>query len=177
MEGRPLLPESVTAGDSNPTFLIRLEHIHDRDSALKLRGCVLYALEEEKVDDLLKEDEYIVSDLVGLNVYLEDKNENSNMGMEDLFVGNIGGVVLGSEMCAIPGLGQDLLEVVLPRRRGGEADELVLIPFVPQIVSRVDLDGKMVFITPPNGLLDLSYRREEKVRIRGLLPPAKDFLQ
>jgi ribosomal 30S subunit maturation factor RimM len=130
---------------------------------------------EEKVDGLLEEDEYLVSDLVGLNVYLEEHEDgdSNSRSFEDLFVGFIRGVVMGSEMCAIPGLGQDLLEVVLPSIHGGQGDEMVLVPFVPQIVSSVDLDGRMVVINPPKGLLDLSYRREEKVRIKGLLPPAR----
>lgn len=176
VEGRPLRSEAATIGtDTNPTYLIRLDHINDRDAALKLRGCVLYSLIEEKVDGLLEEDEYLVSDLVGLNVYLEEHEDgdSNSRSFEDLFVGFIRGVVMGSEMCAIPGLGQDLLEVVLPSIHGGQGDEMVLVPFVPQIVSSVDLDGRMVVINPPKGLLDLSYRREEKVRIKGLLPPAR----
>ena len=73
-------------------------------------------------------------------------------------------------MCAVPGLGQDLLEISLPSSLGGQSENLVLVPFVPEIVCNVDLDGKMVTISPPKGLLQLSYRREEKVRIKGLLP-------
>jgi len=139
-----------------------------------MRGYVLYALSDEKVNDLLSEDEYIVSDLIGLNVFLdENTDEHNGKGFEDLFVGNIRGVVLGSEMCAIPGLGQDLLEVALPSPLGGRGEDLVLIPFVPEIVTRVNLEGRLISIVPPKGLLDLSYRREKKVRIKGLLPPAR----
>lgn len=176
VEGRPLRSDTATVGtDTNPTYLIRLENVDDREEALKMRGCVLYALEEEKLDELLEEDEYIISDLVGLNVFLDESlDEHSGKGFEDLFVGNICGVVMGSEMCAIPGLGQDLLEIVLPSPQGGQGEDLVLVPFVPEIVVSVNLDGRMVSIMPPPGLLDLSYRREEKVRIKGLLPPARD---
>mmetsp|Transcript_25367 Transcript_25367/g.52546 ORF Transcript_25367/g.52546 Transcript_25367/m.52546 type:complete len:434 (+) Transcript_25367:73-1374(+) len=172
-EGRPLRPDSATTGsDANPIYLIRLEHIQDRESALKLRGCVLYSLEDEKVDDLLDEGEYIVSDLIGLNVFLDEQVYGD--AKKDLFVGNIRGVVMGSEICAIPGLGQDLLEVLLPKRKELQrGEEMVLIPFVPQIVSRVDLDLRMVFVKPPAGLLDLSYVREEKVKIKGFLPAAR----
>jgi 16S rRNA processing protein RimM len=172
VEGRPLRSETATTGtDTKPMYLIRLANVEDREEALKMRGYVLYSLAEEKVDDYLEEDEYIVSDLVGLNVFLDESCSDQRSGsFEDLFVGNIRGVVLGSEMCAIPGLGQDLLEIALPSSHGGQSEDLVLVPFVPEIVSNVDLDGKMVMITPPNGLLDLSYRREEKVRIKGLLP-------
>jgi len=172
VEGRPLRSETATTGtDTKPMYLIRLANVEDREEALKMRGYVLYSLAEERVDDYLEEDEYIVSDLVGLNVFLDESCSDQRSGsFEDLFVGNIRGVVLGSEMCAIPGLGQDLLEIALPSSYGGQSEDLVLVPFVPEIVCNVDLDGKMVMITPPNGLLDLSYRREEKVRIKGLLP-------
>lgn len=176
VEGRPMRSDAETAGsDVSPTYLIRLETVDDREQALKMRGCVLYALEGERVDDFLEPDEYIVSDLVGMNVFLDDSDdEHKGKSFEELFVGNVKGVVLGSDMCATPGLGQDLLEVVLPRRLGGDpGDDLVLLPFVPEIVTGVDLNGKMVSVKPPGGLLDLSYRREEKVRIKGLLPAAR----
>ena len=151
---------------------VNSDNKEDREEALKMRGYVLYSLTEEKVDEYLEDDEYIVSDLVGLNVFLDEScsDQSSGGSFEDMFVGNIRGVVLGSEMCAVPGLGQDLLEIALPSSHGGQSENLVLVPFVPEIVCNVDLDGKMVMITPPNGLLDLSYRREEKVRIKGLLP-------
>ena len=172
VEGRPIRTETATTGtDTKPMYLIRLANVEDREEALKMRGYVLYSLTEEKVDEYLEEDEYIVSDLVGLNVFLDESCSDQSTGsFEDLFVGYIRGVVLGSEMCAVPGLGQDLLEIALPSSHGGQSENLVLVPFVPEIVCNVDLDGKMVMITPPNGLLDLSYRREEKVRIKGLLP-------
>ncbi|KAL7542761.1 hypothetical protein ACHAXR_013093 [Thalassiosira sp. AJA248-18] len=177
VQGRPLRSDASTIGtDTNPTYLIRLENVDEREEALKMRGCVLYALEDENVDDLLEEDEYIVSDLIGLNVFLdENSDEQYGSSFEDSFIGNIRGVVMGSEMCAIPGLGQDLLEVALPKSpHGGEGEDLVLVPFVPEIVVSVNLDGRMVSILPPPGLLDLSYRREEKVRIKGLLPPVRE---
>jgi 16S rRNA processing protein RimM len=177
VEGRPLRSSSTAAGsDASPSYLIRLENVNDRDEAMKFRGYVLYALENEKVNNLLMEDEYIVSDLIGLNVFLDEgADEHSGKGFEDLFVGNIRGVILGSEMCSIPGLGQDLLEVARPSLLTGKGEELVLIPFVPQIVTRVDLDGRLISIMPPRGLLDLSYRREEKVRIKGLLPAISSY--
>lgn len=160
-------------------YLIKLEGIGDRDAANKLRGSVFYARQEERPEDL-EQDEYLVNDLVGLDVFLEvgyDESENGvSSDLGGRFVGIIGGIVLAEDMCSIPGLGQDLLEVILPRGPGRTAswrDEMVLIPLVPQIVPRIDLKTRAVHITPPNGLLDLTYEREEKVRIKGFLPPAK----
>lgn len=74
IEGRPIRPDAMNDG-TNPIYLIRLENVDDREEAMKMRGCILFALEEDRVDDLLEEDEYIVSDLVGLNVYLDENME------------------------------------------------------------------------------------------------------
>jgi len=174
VEGRPLRSEKATAGTvTKPIYLIHLEHVDNRKEARKMLGSILYALEEERVNELLEEDEYIVSDLIGLNIFLDDAaDENACVRFEDSFVGHIGGVVMGSEMSTVPGLGQDLLEVILPKHEDQD-EELVLIPFVPDIVSSVNLEERMVLIIPPIGLLDLSYRRMKKVRIKGLLPPSK----
>lgn len=161
-------------------YLIKLEGIGDRDAANKLRGSLLYAREEERPESL-EQDEYLVTDLVGLEVFLEkgydDDNKSDGGVIGGKFVGTIRGVVLAEEMCAVPGLGQDMLEIVLPRGPGRTTswkDEMVLIPLVPEIVPRVDIKGGAIHITPPLGLLDLTYVREEKVRIKGFLPPAKD---
>mmetsp|Transcript_14457 Transcript_14457/g.23922 ORF Transcript_14457/g.23922 Transcript_14457/m.23922 type:complete len:340 (-) Transcript_14457:201-1220(-) len=157
-------------------YLIRLGGVGDRDAANKLRGCVLYAREEERPEEL-GEDEYIVSDLVGLDVFMENGYENEEgEDQGGKFVGVVNGVVLAEEMCTIPGLGQDLFEISLPRGPGATAswkDELVLIPFVPQLVPRVDIVNRIIYIAPPFGLLDLTYVREEKVRIKGFLPPGR----
>jgi 16S rRNA processing protein RimM len=157
-------------------YLILIEGIGDRDEANKLRGCVLYAREEERPQSI-EEDEYMINDLVGLDVLIEEGYldiDGVNLGGK--FVGTVAGIVFASEMCAIPDLGNDLLEISLPRGPGATAswsDELVLIPFVPALVPRVEINQKTIHITPPFGLLDLTYVREEKVRIKGFLPPSK----
>jgi 16S rRNA processing protein RimM len=158
-------------------YLIQLQDVDDRDEASKLRGATLYVRQEEKVlpspsssnpvdtmEAAIAAEEYIVSDLV--NVEVLDQQSNN-------LVGRVGGVVLAEDMCSVPGLGQDLLEVTL--QKGPMAswrDELVLIPFVPQIVPKVDLKEGKLWINPPAGLLDLTYFREERVRLKGFLPPS-----
>ena len=157
-------------------YLIRFEGVGDRDAANKMRGCVLYAREEERPEDLGK-DEYIVNDLVGLDVFMENGYMNEDgQDQGGKYIGVVHGVVLAEEMSTIPGLGQDLIEISLPRGPGATAswkDELVLIPFVPQLVPRVDIENRAIYILPPFGLLDLTYVREEKVRIKGFLPPGR----
>ena len=153
-------------------YLVLLDQIDSRDAAQKLRGALLYVREEQKDAAEIDQDEYLVSDLVGLDVFLESG------GSEDAkqFVGIVGGVVFAEDLCSIPGLGHDYLEIILPRGVGGTRsfrDEMVLIPMVPQLVPRVDIEGRMIHIDPPGGLLDLTYVREEKARIKGFLPAAK----
>ena len=106
-------------------------------------------------------------------------------------------------MCDIPGLLHDQLEIQITEKGDLEEEneeeeeddvvnagrksesgggrirlrrppKLVLIPMVPEIVSKVDLEEQKVLIDPPPGLLDLTYVREEKVQIKGLLAPASD---
>lgn len=170
-------------------YLIGLLGVEDRDAAKKLRGAVLYAKAKDRPENL-EDDEYLISDLVGLEVYLDEhyseeseedemedgmKNERNDLGGS--FVGTVSGIVLAEDMCSIPGLGNDFLEITLPRGIGGMPswkDELVLIPFVPEIVPLVDLNAEEIYIMPPPGLLDLTYVRQENVRIKGFLPPARE---
>jgi len=151
-------------------YLLKLDGILDRDTADKLRGSVLYAREEDDRPNI-DGDEFIVKDLVGLEVYMEDGHMED---MDGKLVGVIKGVVLGEEMSSIMGLGQDLIELALPKGPKEIDEELVLIPFVPQIVPSVDFDNLRIYITPPEGLLDLTYVREKRVKIKGFLPPAKE---
>jgi 16S rRNA processing protein RimM len=153
-------------------YLIQLDQINDRDTAQTLRGSMLYIREEQKTYDL-SVNEYVVSDLVGSDVYLKVDQDTT---ISDMFVGIVGGVVFSDDMCSVPGLGHDYLEIILPRGVGGTLsyrDEMVLIPMVPEIVPEVDIAGRRIMIDPPAGLLDLTYIREEKTRIKGFLPPAK----
>lgn len=183
-------------------YLIKFEGISNRNEALKLRGSALYARQEERPQDI-GEDEFLVTELVGLDVYLvtgygeddteletdyetDDDNElEQNQSQDDghiniggKFVGTVQGVVLAEEMCSTPGLGQDLLEVVLPRGRNGIPswkDEMVLIPLVPSIVPTVDIERRIIYIDPPGGLLDLTYVKEEYKRIKGFLPETSSY--
>lgn len=185
-------------------YLIKFEGISDRNEAMKLRGCVLYARQEERPEDI-GQDEYLISELVGLEVRLvtgygeddmedelmddskndtgqtmqnQEKHDEKVMSVSGKFVGTVRGIVLAEEMCSIPGLGQDLLEVNLPRGRFGMPswkDEMVLIPFVPKIVPTIDMERGILYIDPPGGLLDLTYIKEENVRIKGFLPEVSSY--
>jgi 16S rRNA processing protein RimM len=160
----------LTGTDS---FLVQLQDVTDRRQAEKLKGSTLYYATQQ--DHVKKEDDLLLSDLVGIQVMLLNSSEIERSEL----VGIVGGIVLAEEMCAVPGLGQDMLEVIVESRtsepvKPGTPKKLVLIPMVPEIVTKVDLKEQRLWIDPPEGLLDLTYIREESVRIKGLLPPARD---
>ena len=60
------------------------------------------------------------------------------------------GVVLAEEMCAIPGLLHDQIEVGVTRNTSepdGSPQDLLLIPLVPEIVPKIDLENQMIWET------------------------------
>ncbi|GMI38215.1 hypothetical protein TrCOL_g11050 [Triparma columacea] len=50
----------------------------------------------------------------------------------------------------------------------------LLVPLVPEICKEVDVADNIVKANLPNGMLECRYWKEEKVKIRGLLPPGAE---
>jgi 16S rRNA processing protein RimM len=157
-------------------FLIQLQGYYDRTASQTLKGSTLYfATQQDSVER--EDDEIVLNELIGLSVY-----RTTDVDGEEGLVGTILGVVLAEEMCAIPGLLHDQLEVGVTRKSSseepdappGSLQDLLLIPLVPEIVTKIDLENHMILVDPPAGLLDLTYVREEKVKLKGLLAPAKE---
>ncbi|MBP0018539.1 MAG: ribosome maturation factor RimM [Cyanobacteria bacterium SBLK] len=132
-------------------YVIQLAEIEDRSQAEALRGAIFLVDAEDRPP--LEADEYHVSDLLGLEVIVQSTGEA---------IGTVTDVYSA---------GNDLLEVTLkanpippavekspPRqkKRSRSASPTVLIPFVPEIVPVVDLEGKRVEILPPPGLLEVN---------------------
>jgi 16S rRNA processing protein RimM len=122
-------------------LLLRFEGVRDRNAAEALRNTLLIADvdPEERPEE---PDEYYDHQLVDLDVVLAD------------------GTVIGriTEVSHLPY--QDLL--VVERPDGGE----VMIPFVEEIVTDVDLTEQRAVIAPPPGLIDdraeiASFREED----------------
>lgn len=156
-------------------FLIQLQGYFDRTASESLKGSTLYyATQQDTI--IQKDDDVLVPELIGLSVY----SINIESGGESL-VGTVSGVVPADELCAIPGLFHDQLEVEVAKEKrdskhkslGSNPQNLLLIPMVPEIVIKINLEDGRILIDPPSGLLDLTYVREEKVRIKGLLSPAR----
>ncbi|WP_030381548.1 MULTISPECIES: ribosome maturation factor RimM [unclassified Streptomyces] len=110
-------------------LLLRFEGVRDRTAAEALRNTVLIA--DIDPDELPEgEDEYYDHQLIDLDVVTEDGTE----------VGRI------TEVSHLPS--QDLF--VVERPDGTE----VMIPFVEEIVTTVDLAEQKAVIDPPPGLID-----------------------
>lgn len=111
-------------------LLLRVVGVHDRTAAEGLRGVVLTA---DVPDDEVPDDpeEFFDHQLRGLSVRTAD--------------GTVIGVV--DDVVHLPS--QDLLSV--QREAGRE----VLVPFVAEIVTAIDVDAGTVTVELPEGLLDL----------------------
>jgi len=108
-------------------WLLSIKGIKDRSAVEAFRGRYLF-LPEQSLDQL-PDGYYYEHHLVGLECRAGD--------------GSVYGTVVGID----PGVGQTRLVVRKGRRE-------YLVPYVPEIVREVDLDGGFVLLDPPPGLLD-----------------------
>ena len=110
-------------------LLLRFEGVRDRNAAEALRNTLLIA-EVDPAELPEEEDEYYDHQLVDLDVVLAD------------------GTLVGAntEISHLPS--QDLFIVERP-----DGTEL-MIPFVEQIVTEIDLENQRAVIDPPPGLID-----------------------
>ncbi|MFJ9620242.1 ribosome maturation factor RimM [Streptomyces sp. NPDC101181] len=112
-------------------LLLRFEGVGDRSAAEALRNTLLIA--EVDPDELPEEeDEFYDHQLIDLDVVLADGTE----------IGRI------TEISHLPS--QDLF--IVERPDGSE----VMIPFVEEIVTGIDLEEQRAVIAPPPGLIDES---------------------
>lgn len=108
--------------------LIQLDDYSDRTSAEVLKDKVLFTQPSQLLE--LAENQWWVNDLVGLKVV--DKNSNEIGRVADIY-GNDG----------------EFLEIELK-----DSGEKRLVPFVKEIVPRVDMEAGLLEVNPPAGLLD-----------------------
>jgi 16S rRNA processing protein RimM len=110
-------------------LLLRFEGVADRSAAEALRNTLLIA-EIDPAETPEEEDEYYDHQLIDLDVVTEDGEE----------VGRI------TEISHLPS--QDLF--IVERPDGSE----VMIPFVGEIVTEIDLEEQKAVVAPPPGLID-----------------------
>ena len=106
--------------------LLKLEGVDTPEAAQALRGRVLWLDREE---DTLEEGQYYIQDLIGLTV--EDAETGERYGtLRDV-----------TETGA-----NDVYHVAFPDGR------VQLVPAIPQVIAKIDLDGGKMLIRPLEGL-------------------------
>ncbi|MCW8916688.1 MAG: ribosome maturation factor RimM [Magnetovibrio sp.] len=120
--------ELKVTGKHKDQLVVRIKGVDDRNAAEALNGLELYMSRDQlpKTD----EDEYYLSDLIGLDAELVD------------------GTPFGQVVEADDYGGGPFLEVK------AEGQAAVLVPFTKAAVPVVDIEGKKVVIDPPEGLLE-----------------------
>jgi len=123
-------PLKITRSRLNKTFaIVKFEGINSINELIPLKGCLLF-VEESTIRENLEEDEFLIDELVGLDVLDVDGNK-------------LGFVVGVSNNGAT-----DLLSVKTKTKN------ICLIPFVKAIVLDVSLKDKKVVINNLEGLLE-----------------------
>ena len=108
--------------------IIKFKEFQTVNDVEEFKGCDLY-LPKEEVEETLSNDEYLISDLIGMEVYDED----------------------GSCVGTITAIGENLANDLLSVKDGNGKEHLV--PFVKEIVPVVDLQGRKVVINNIEGLI------------------------
>lgn len=123
--------------------VISLAGVENRNQAEALRDYMLLVPASDRPQ--LGEDEYHVTDLLGMLVFMQESGE------------------LVGEVVDVISAGNDLLQVEMHQQNEPVTSEkslkTVLIPFVKEIAPVVDLSSRRIEITPPPGLLELAISR------------------
>ncbi len=113
---------------NNKFAIIKFDGIDTINDILIYKNCLIY-VPQETFEEALDEGEYLVDDLIGLDVYSNDKK-----------VGVVVGVTSNGA--------NDLLSVKTLSKK------ISLVPFVDAIVPDVDLKNKKIIINEIQGLLE-----------------------
>lgn len=127
-EYKPLYIESIRPNKN--VLIAKFEGINSINELLPLKGQLLF-VDEEVIRETLAEDEFLIDELVGLNVF---DNENGK---------KLGFVIGVSNNGA-----SDLISIKTNSKK------ICLIPFVKAIVPVVDIPNKKILINNMEGLLE-----------------------
>lgn len=145
-------------------FIIKLAGIDDRNQAESLRGCKLFVHKLDRPS--LQEEEYHIADLINLEVFDQQTEENIGIVTNVFSGGNdILEVTLHKQPEATPDIIPDIEKVSRVSKRHKlkvkkSKPVTVLIPFVKDIVPVINLEDKRLEINPPKGLLNLDSSEE-----------------
>ncbi|WP_414552737.1 ribosome maturation factor RimM [Anabaena sp. CCY 0017] len=124
--------------------IISLAGVKNRNDAEALRDYKLMVPASDRPQ--LGEDEYHVTDLIGMLVFMQESAE---------LVGEVVDVIPAGNFLLEVKLHQQN-EAVEPEQSQPQAPKHLLIPFVKAIAPLVDIESRRIEITPPPGLLELA---------------------
>lgn len=167
--------------DGKGLYVVKLDGIDDRTQAEALRGCALLVPAEERPN--LEEGEFYAADLMGLRVILQDSGVEIGLVTDLYEAGNDllevtlhpsaldSGVAKPTAAMATSGAvahadlassGSSSRDGDAPKAgkqkqpaKGGRQARKVLVPFVEAIVPDINLAAGCLYLTPPDGLLDV----------------------
>ena len=108
--------------------IVKFQEFKTVNDVEEFKGCDLY-LSKEEVEENLSDDEYLITDLIGMDVYDED----------------------GSCVGVITAIGENLANDLLSVKDGNGKEHLV--PFVKALVPVVDLKERRVVVNNIEGLI------------------------
>lgn len=141
-------------------YIVQLAGIENREQAENLRGSKLFVKTSDR--PILEQDEYHVTDLIGMEVYHQLNGENIGIITDIFWAGNdILEVKLHKQPTPIEEKTIDLSKISRISKRHKVKPKTnkiatVLIPFVKEIVPIVNLAEKRLEINPPKGLLEIN---------------------
>ena len=129
-QDREYIKLEVSGVRFNKTFaLIKFKGIHSINDLIPYKGCLLF-VEETTVRETLGEDEFLIDELTGLDVF-------------DLADNKIG-VVVGVSNNGV----NDLISVK------SKTKKISLVPFVKKLVPNVDIKNKKITVNNIEGLIE-----------------------
>lgn len=141
-------------------YVIKLAGIENRDQAEEFRNYKLLVSKSDRPN--LKQDEYHVSDLVGLEVYHQETGENLGVVIDMYTAGNdLLEIQLHQQPEQVAKPNRDLSQISRISKRKKYRSKpnkpvTVFIPLVKEIVPTVDIAKGRLEISPPDGLLEIN---------------------
>ncbi len=124
--------------------IVRFNEITSRDKAETLNGVELF-IEREKLPSNLKEEEFYISDMVGMDVLDENKKQ-------------IGTII------DMPNFGAgDLVEIAPIKEGGGFSEDTYYIEFTKHNVPTIDFEKHFITIIPPLEISENDIKIDEKI--------------
>ena len=115
-------------------IVVRFKEVTTREAAEALTNCELF-IERDALPEVEDEDEFYLSDLIGMKAQDSD--------------GNIIGIVRD-----IPNFGaEDLLEITPVNAEGRSSGQTYFLPFTKKVVPQIDIKLGVVTILPPEEVI------------------------